>query len=322
MSGPRVIVHAAEPAPLIQTIAAAHGDVEIIGCDSYAALPALIEATRPDAVFSIRFAGTPGFPRDALLGPSGPRWIAIGGSGVDHFARWDPARTTVTNAAGVAAGMMAEYVVGGLLRFTLDVPGLEEDRAARRWRAGRKVAPLAGRTLLIVGLGHTGRAVARLVRAFKMTVVGVRANPRPTPGADEVHGTDALPRLWGRADVVVVAAPLLDGTRGIMGAAAFAAMKPGVLLADVSRGGVVDQGALLDALVAGKVAGAVLDVFETEPLPGDHPLWSAPNVLLSPHCASVFEGWEIASARLFAENLTAFRAGRPLANVVDPERGY
>ena len=228
---------------------------------------------------------------------------------------------TVTNAAGVAADMMAEYVLGGLLHFTLDVPGLEADRADRRW-ASRSLTPLAGRTLLVIGLGHTGRAVAARAKAFGMTVIGTRARPRPTDHVDEVFADSELSSLWQSADAIVVCAPLLSSTRGLLDDAAFAAMNDGVLLVDVSRGGLVDAAALMRALRAGKVSGAVLDVFETEPLPSQHPLWCMDNVLLSPHCSSVFDGWEVDSTRLFAENLSRFLADEPLNNVVDPARGY
>ena len=107
-----------------------------------------------------------------------------------------------------------------------------------------------------------------------MTTLGVRARPRPTEHVDEVHGVDALPELWGRADFIACCVPLIDATRGLVGPAAFAAMKPSAVLIDVSRGGIVDEAALLAALDAGRIKGAALDVFATEPLPADHPLWA------------------------------------------------
>lgn len=322
MSGdPVVIIHSNQPAPAITVLAATHPDLPAVACTDYASLGETIARHRAEIVYTVRFAGTPGFPRGALVESSSVRWVSVGGSGTDHLRPWDPARVTVTNAAGVAAEMMAEYAIGTILSFTL---GLRRFAAAQRacvWTAGR-VAPAVGRTLLILGMGHTGEALAPRARALGMRVIGVRARPHPTPGADEVHGPGALPSLWGRADFIVCCVPLLDSTRGLVGQAAFAAMKPGAVLVDVSRGGVVEEQALLAALDAGRLLGAALDVFATEPLPADHKLWGYENVILTPHCSSVFDGWEERSARMFADNLARWRAGSPLDNVVDPVRGY
>ncbi|WP_299614043.1 D-2-hydroxyacid dehydrogenase [uncultured Tateyamaria sp.] len=318
---PRIVLHNNDTAPMARWLRDAHPQAAFRECHSYDALPALIDDFRPEVVYSVRFAGTPGFPRDALFGPRGPRWIANGGAGTDHYGIWDPEKTTVTNAAGVAAGMMAEYVFGGFLHFTLDIPGLNTDKAARVWTP-RMVTPLAGKTLLIAGLGHTGQAVAKRAKAFGMRVLGTRANPQPMEDVDEVHTADDLGDLLPRADFIAVSTPLTPATRGLIGADEIAGMKPGVILADVSRGGVVDQTALHAALKAGRVAAAVLDVFEIEPLPPTSPLWALENVIISPHCSSVYEDWEKASFDLFLKNLGHWMRGDALVNVVDPKRGY
>jgi len=318
---PRIVLHNSETEPLAQGLLAAFPKADFRECDSYGALPALIETYRPEIVYSVRFAGTPDFPRDALFGPHGPRWIANGGVGTDHFGHWDPDTVTVTNAAGVAAGMMAEYIVGGFLHFTLNIPGLQRDKAARVWNA-RTVRPLSASTLLIIGLGHTGQAVAARAKAFGMNVLGTRARPRPMDHVDEVHPARELPRLLPRADFIAISTPLIPATRGLIGAAEIAAMKPGVIIADVSRGGVVDQTALHAALRTGHVAAAILDVFEAEPLPPTSPLWGLENVIISPHCSSVYEGWEKASFDLFIENLGRWLRGSRLVNTVNPTLGY
>lgn len=241
---------------------------------------------------------------------------------MDHLGRWDPARTVVTNAARIAADPMAQVVIGVALHFRLDVPGLLGDQAARHWRADRQMRPLRGRTCLIVGLGRTGMAVARRASALGMGVVGVRANPAPAPGLGAVHQPVDLPALWPEADLVAVCTPLTPVTRGLIGAGAIAAMKPDAVLVDVSRGGVIDGSALARALAAGHLAGAALDVFETEPLPQDHPLWAAPRTLISHHASAIYDAWEGETVALFCENLARFVAGQPLMNVVDPARGY
>ncbi|MEL6479104.1 MAG: D-2-hydroxyacid dehydrogenase [Pseudomonadota bacterium] len=317
----RVLLHNAETAALAERLHDSHPGIACFECQSYAALPAMLARHRPDVVFAVRFAGSKGYPRDALLGPEGPAWIANGGVGVDHLGQWDPARVTVTNAAGVASEMMAEYVLGAFLHFTLDVPGLQQDQRHKVW-AARQMRRLQGETLLIAGLGHTGRAIAARAKAFGMHVIGTRARPQAMAHVDEVHPADDLVRLMPRAGFLAVSTPLTPRTRGLIGRAAFEAAMPGLVLADVSRGGVIDPPALLAALDAGRVAGAALDVFETEPLPADSPFWVHPRVLVSPHCSAVWEGWEEASFDLFLANLARWRAGAPLWNVVDPTRGY
>lgn len=318
---PNVILHTDRPDAALSVLREAHPDLSVHACDSYAGLADMIARTAAEVVYSVRFDGTPRFPRQALVDSPTVRWVSVGGSGTDHLGRWDPSRLTVTNAAGVAAGMLAEYALGAMLSFSLDLRGFARHQQARRWTAGR-VEPIEGKTVLIVGLGKTGAAVARRARAMGMATLGVRARPKAMPDLDEVHGPDGLPALLARADFVVCCVPLLPGTRGLLGAAAFAAMKHSAVLVDISRGGVVDEAALLAALDAGRLKGAALDVFATEPLPADHPLWSYGNVVITPHCAAVHDGWDLRSVRMFADNLTRWKQGLPLRNVVDPERGY
>ncbi len=317
----RIVLHNDETGLLAQKLTDGFPGVDVRECNSYAGLPGVLADFRPDIIYTVRFAGTPGYPKDVLFAPDGPRWIANGGAGTDHFGVWDPAKVTVTNAAGVAADMMAEYVLGSFLHFTLDIPGLQADKSRRLWQA-RIVRPLKGKTLLIIGLGHTGQAIAALARAFGMQVIGTRARPEPMDNVDEVHGAEDLPALLPRADFIAVATPLTEQTRGLIGKAEIAAMKHGVILADVSRGTVVDQSALSAALVTGQIGAAALDVFEKEPLPQDSPFWEQDNVILSPHCSSVYEGWEEASFDLFLLNLGRWLKGEALVNVVDPGRGY
>jgi phosphoglycerate dehydrogenase-like enzyme len=227
----------------------------------------------------------------------------------------------VTNAAGVAAGVLAEYALGAMLSFSLDLRGFARRQQTRSWTTGR-VEPIEGKTVLIIGLGKTGTAVARRAQAMGMHTLGIRARPQAMPCLDEVHGPDALLALLGRADFIVCCVPLLSSTQGMLGTAAFAAIKPSAVLVDISRGGVVEEAALLAALDGNRLKGAALDVFTTEPLPADHPLWNYDNVVVTPHCAAVYEGWDVKSVQMFAANLTRYRSGEPLKNVVSPERGY
>ncbi|MEX0345197.1 MAG: D-2-hydroxyacid dehydrogenase [Rhizobiaceae bacterium] len=318
---PKIVIHNDRTSAFAAMLSSAFTGADFCECNTYEDLPGLIESYRPEIVYTVRFSGTPGFPRAALFGPEGPRWIANGGAGTDHFGIWDKDRVTVTNAAGVAAEMMAEYVIGGFLHFTLDVPGLEADKGRKIWQT-RQMQPLKGSTLLIVGLGHTGRALAARAKSFGMQVIGTRSTPRPMDDVDKIGSPDDLPGLLPLADFIAVCAPLTRQTRGLLGESEFTQVKPGVILADVSRGGVVDQQALLKAVESGHVKAAVLDVFETEPLPSDSFFWEQDNVLISPHCSSVFDGWEEASFDIFLANLNRWIVGEPLVNVVNPQRGY
>ena len=266
MKRPVVILHTDQPEPALAVLARTHAGVEVHACRTYEGLVPMVRETGADVVYSVRFAGTPGYPREALLACPTLRWLSIGGSGTDHIRPWDPARITVTNAAGVAAGMMAEYTLGAMLSFSLGLRSFARAQAEHRWTAGT-VEPIAGQTLLILGLGKTGQAMARLAKAMGLEVLGVRARPAPTPDVDEVHGMESLPALWGRADFILCCVPLLNSTRSLINAAAFHAMKPNTVLIDVSRGGVVEEAALLAALNGGRIKGAALDVFAREPLP-------------------------------------------------------
>ncbi len=317
-----VLIHNNQTDKMAARLSEAMPDIRIATCESYAALPAMLRDVRPDVVYSICFDGRVGFPRDALLGPDGPRWISVGGSGVDHLTPWDPDVVTVSNSAGVAAAAMAEYVFGTILHFSLDIPGLQADRAERMWRSARMVAPLKGKTMLIVGLGHTGQAVAARAKAFGLHVIGTRATPQPMDHVDEVHSSTDLPDLWPRADFIVLSVPLLPATRHMVDARALAAMKQTAILVNVSRGGVLEDAALINAMRSGAIAGAALDVFETEPLPADSPIWTLDKVILSPHCSAVYTQWAMQSFELFVDNLRRWQGAKPLRNVVDPKKGY
>ena len=318
---PKVMLHTDAAEAGLEIVRAAHPDLEVHSCDSYADLPSALADTKAEVVYSVRFAGSPGFPQKAIVEAGTVRWVSVGGSGTDHLMPWDANKVTVTNAAGVASDMMAEYALAAMLAFSLDLRGFERAQKDRRW-SRRPVRPIGGRTLLIIGLGHTGCALARRAKAMGMTVLGLRATPVPTENVDETFGIGALTRLLPRADFVTVCVPLAPSTLGLLGPHAIAAMKPGSVLIDVSRGGVVDGQALVAALNEGRIAGAALDVFETEPLPPDHPLWGMENVILTPHCSSVYDGWDRKAVAMFADNLGRYRRGEPLCNIVNPERGY
>ena len=179
-----------------------------------------------------------------------------------------------------------------------------------------------GATLAIVGFGRIGAEVGRLAKAHGMRVIGVRARPAPSPHADEVVGMDSLNDALGQADYVLNVLPLTDVTRGLFNNNIFTAMKKGAYLINTGRGHIVDEDALATALESGQLGGATLDVFATEPLPTDSPLWGMSNVVITPHTAGDAENWEDAVTDLFCDNMTRWIDGTPLENIVDPARGY
>jgi phosphoglycerate dehydrogenase-like enzyme len=317
----KLLVHYDKAESILDILRRRHPAASLACCTDYASLPETLARELPEVLFTVRFAGTPGFPRAAILASPSLRWVSVGGSGTDHLAPWDPARLTVTNAAGVAADAMAQYVIGGILHFTLGIPGFARHQRERAWTAGA-VTTVTNRTIAILGLGKTGQAVATLAKALGMQVLGVRARPAPTAGVDRVEPIERLHDVLRAADYLAVCLPLTPATRGLLDAAAFAALKPGAILVDVSRGGIVRQAALIEALRDGRLAGAVLDVFETEPLPPENPLWAMGNVVITPHCSSVYEGWERRAVEMFCDNLDRRLRGAPLENIVDPARGY
>src|SRR6185369_14832520 len=163
----RLMIHNDKAETILEPVRRRHPDVDLSLCTDYPSLPGLLEEHRPDALYTVRFAGTPGFPRPAILASSSLRWVSVGGSGTDHLAPWDPARLTVTNAAGVGAPTMAQYAIAAALHFNLGLPGFAAAQYQQRW-APTSVASLEGRTILILGLGKTGQAVARLAKAHGM----------------------------------------------------------------------------------------------------------------------------------------------------------
>ncbi|MGI8578142.1 MAG: D-2-hydroxyacid dehydrogenase [Nocardioidaceae bacterium] len=265
---------------------------------------------------------------DAVRGNSGLRWVqaTAGGAGEQVRAAGltgdELSRVLITRAGGVHAGPLAEFALLGLLAFTKGLPRLLADKQARRWDH-YPVGELAGATVLIVGLGSIGTEVARLAKAFGMRVLAVNRTGRTdSPYVDETRPARFLADLLPVAHGVVLTLPLTEETRGLIDAAAISRMHTGAVLVDVGRGGVVDEPALVRALQQGRLAGAALDVFATEPLPPDSPLWELPNVLVSPHTAglSVRENERIVA--LFTENLRRYLAGGELLSRVDPALLY
>lgn len=257
------------------------------------------------------------------------RWIhtmAAGGGSTIKAAGLSPEdleRVVVTTSAGVHGTALAEFALFGVLAAAKDLPVLLERKERHHWDADRWIMrQVRDQTVLVIGLGGIGTETARLFKALGSTVLGVRRNPRPTEHVDEVHDTSALLDLLPRADAVVVTLPATAATENLLDAAAFAAMKPGTVLVNVGRGTVVDEQALVDALHAGQVRGAYLDVTAQEPLPASSPLWDEPAVFIAPHVAALQADEDDRIADLFADNLRRLLDSRDQRNVVNTTEFY
>lgn len=252
------------------------------------------------------------------------RWIHAGSAGVNHVLSPElvAGDVVVTNSRGVFDEPMAEYVLALALAIAKDLKGTLELQRARRWRH-RETEKLGGKHALVAGTGPIGRAIGRKLTAAGMTVTGVGRQARDAdPDLGSVLPMARLAEGLAAADYVVLAAPLTDATRGMIDKAALSAMRPSARLINVGRGPLVVQDDLVDALSAGRIAGAALDVFADEPLPESSPLWAMDNVIVSPHMSGDVVGWRSELVALFHDNLTRYLDGRPLRNVVDKERGY
>ncbi|HEV8128185.1 MAG TPA: D-2-hydroxyacid dehydrogenase [Candidatus Eisenbacteria bacterium] len=250
------------------------------------------------------------------------RWIHSGWAGIeDWFERpeWRGA-VHLTRTVGDFPQRIAEYVIGWLLADSLDVPEALRQMEARAWRRWTSQS-LFARALLVVGYGAIGRRVAEAARGIGMHATGVRRGPvTPEERALGVESADALGTQLGSADVVVNLLPLTKETVRFWNADRFRRMKPGSIFVNVSRGGTVDEAALIAGLAADRPARAILDVFQEEPLPEAHPLRSSPGVWITPHVAGI--GTKEPLAAEFAANWHRYRDGVPLRNVVDRVRGY
>lgn len=324
---------------LSDAAAARHGGAILAAAAPGAALlPVPAEGPPPDTAgaevaFLSRdlFAGgtrhrlTPRFLRFVELVLAAPdlRWVQGFSAGTDlHVYRSMLARgLLLTSAAGASAPTVALTAIAGLLALARGFPQIVESQRRREWRPlSRDGEPrdLAGRTALVVGTGPIGQEIGRLCRALGLRAVGVRRNAvaGAPPGFDEAVGFAALPEALPRADWLLLACPLTETTRGLIGAEALALLPPGAHLVNVSRGGVVVEADLLASLRSGRIAGAFLDVFTAEPLPPDSPFWDLPNVIVSPHSAAASDGLADRVAAVFCDNLRRWRNGEPLRNLV------
>ncbi|WP_318203365.1 D-2-hydroxyacid dehydrogenase [Streptomyces sp. SCL15-4] len=247
-----------------------------------------------------------------------PRWVHTASAGVDHLMcpELTASGTVVTNARGIFEQPVAEYVAALVLAVAKDLPRTLADQRERTWRH-RETRRVAGTHACVVGSGPVGRAIVRALKALGVTTALVGRRPRTG-----IHGPDDLDRLISRADWVIAAAPLTDRTYRMFDTRRFGVMQPSAFFVNVGRGALVDEEALARALRSRWIAGAALDGFAAEPLPGDSPLWELPGLIVSPHMSGDTFGWRDELSAQFVELYERWAAGRTLPNVVDKTRGY
>ncbi len=250
-------------------------------------------------------------PRDSAFLDQAPRlrWVQSLTAGVEHLEGRIPSGVTLCSGRGIHSSSTAELALTLMLSSLRGIPEFVEGQRQHRWVSLERPA-LADRTVLIIGYGDIGSAIERRLVPFEVDVLRVARTAR-----DGVHTLADVPRLLPAADVVVIVVPLTAETRHLVDADFLDRMKPGALLVNVARGGVVDTDALVAALQAGRVT-AALDVTDPEPLPAGHPLWSAPRVLISPHVGGPSSAFGPRAERLIREQLQRFARDEPLKNVV------
>jgi glyoxylate/hydroxypyruvate reductase A len=308
-----VLLYHPEEAPAYASLVKApHGSIRLHAC----AAPG--EAALVIREAEILYAWN--FPRDLLAKAEHLRWIQSMGAGVESFLIPELSKSVIiTRAAGVFGPWMAEYTLVWCGWITQRIEQIRGNQRQRSWVPLRPER-LRGKILAVVGVGDIGREVARVARAFGMNVIGVSRSGKKVPGVEMVYRPRALVRCLAQCDFAVITLPLTKKTSGLIGERELRAMKSTAWILNLGRGPVIQEEALLRALDEQRIAGAVLDVFETEPLPTDHPFWERENVVITPHIAGPSIPEEIAP--IFNDNLARYLSKRTLRYVVDRRRGY
>lgn len=253
------------------------------------------------------------------------RWFQAANAGLERLDRAGILQRgfMVTNGSGLASAAIAEWCIAAMFALAKQFPAYLRHQSEGRWERMRGGVALQGKTCGIVGLGAIGRETAKRARAIGMRVVASRRTVDGSdPDCDELLPYANLEGLLRQSDYVVLCVPLTRETTHLIGREQFAMMKPTASVLNIARGEVIDQDALVEALKAGTIASAALDVTTPEPLPAGHELWRLPNALITPHVSGASDTREVTAAHLFVENLQKYLAHEPLKNLARPELGY
>ncbi len=269
-----------------------------------------------------------GFAAPAMLKDAPKlRWLHLQSAGVNGYEKreiYANPEIIVTRSAGVHAPAMAEHALALALGLTRKLPALYRQQEAGKWARISARKELHGATVLMLGTGYLASALTPLLKAFGCRILGLRrdvSKPLP-PEYEAAYPTEKLHEALSQADYIFSTLPYTEKTRHLLDRAAFEAMKPGAILVNEGRGGTIDHEALLEALESGKLGGAGLDVTEPEPLPEGHPLWRAPNVIITPHCSAASEATDFRRYDTFLRLLGMFLRGEELPGQIDFEAGY
>ena len=285
------------------------------------------EAMASEAEVILNWSGSLCLMRDVFQMSAHLQWIHSRSVGLEQtlFPELIASKVILTNGRGVFSPSLGEFVLGAILYFAKDFRRMVRNQMAGLWEPF-DVMPVSGQTVGIIGYGDIGRAVAARVRAVGMNVLAAKRHVFDTgttdPLVDRMYVSDRRIEMLPCCDYVVISAPLNDETRGLIGEAEFAAMKPTAVVINVGRGPAIDEGAMIKALSEHRIKGAALDVFDQEPLPNGHPFYTLENVLLSPHCADHTPDWLDNAMRFFMAQFQRFRSSAPLLNIVDKKLGY
>lgn len=307
-----LVAHTYEPHRL-ERLRGTFPDIDFIHLTPSAPWPSAI-----DSAEAYLFAGLQKPALEELLQAAGRvSWIHTGSAGFDWVMVPEVERREilVTRSVDVMSIPIAEFVLAAMLHHAKRVPALLDAQSRRSWEPPMHLE-LRGKSVLIVGVGSIGRRVAGLCHAFGMRTLGIKRSPNPEPSIDEMHAPGALHELLPRAHFVVLCTPSTPETDGMIGATELALMREDAYLVNVARGSLIDDEALVDALERGQIAGACLDAYDEEPLPSTSPLWTAPNLLASPHAS--YRTPEIRDRVIdeFEANLRRRLAGEPLVGLM------
>jgi phosphoglycerate dehydrogenase-like enzyme len=252
------------------------------------------------------------------------RWHHAPNAGVNHILtpKHLERDLILTNGSGVHGIPIAEFVIAYLLAYSKRLPSLYKLQNEHDWQRGLPIQELFDKTLLIIGTGGIGQEIAVRAKAFGMRIFGSSRNARPLPNFDKVVGANEWKQLLPESDFVVIATPLTPETKGMIDVDTLRLFRPDSYLINIARGAIVDESALNKALQAGWIAGAALDTVFTEPLPTESPLWTLPNIFITPHCSGNSPRVKERTLALFIDNFNRYNQGKPLRNVVDKTAGY